>query len=310
MGNEASYAADEFGPVPEGLLFLIPSKDRVLLVTKSSLEVRDHSNSIETRVVSLEPSCACATSSGNFIIGFKNGTVSEFDSELRLIHTFCLPGACHAHQGEVIGVASAYVKEPLVFTAGADKSWRVWSATQGLITTQTFTAVPVATCASVRFTWAADKFNRMHVIDLSDMSSSIFALPGTVINMSPLPGVNTGVVAVMEDGAVCIFSQNDVIAQFPPCNARCVSVLSTNADDGTVTFVVGDGEKVRLHLLEHVTAEVGTGIAQFTLFNNKILAVSGDRILKMNVGNIMKRAKTVQDMELPRKTIAEFLSNS
>ena len=310
MGADASYAPNDVGPVPEDLLFIVPSKDRFLLITKTFLEVRDRSGPIETRVVSLEPSCACATETGTFVIGFVNGTVSEFDGELRLIHTFCLPGACHAHEGAVVGVATAYISELLVFTTGADKLWNVWTATQGLVSSVTFTAPPVAACASATHAWAADKFNRMHVLDLSDMSSSVFALPGAVARMWPLPGSQSGVVAVMEDGAVDIFSHNDVIAQFPPCGARHVAVLSTNAYDGTVTYIAGNDDSVSLFVLEHSLGEIARDVTEIAVAGDELVLARGARIELMRIANVMKRVKNLPDLELPRKTIAEFLSQS
>ena len=308
MGNEGSSTPNDLGPSPDGLLFLVPGNDHLLLVTKDLLEVRERGETIATRVVSLEPSCACPTGTETFVIGFSNGTLSEFDSELNLINTFCLPGTCHSHTGGVVGVATCYRKELLVFSIGHDKKWNVWSQS-GLIKSIALTEQPVCACACDQYAWTADKLNRMHVLDLDTMNVSVFSLPGPVTYMETFRGKNGGVIAVIEDGSVDIFSYKEVVAQFPPCDAKFASIMSCCANDGTVFYVTGNGQKLTYHMLEYSLGEVGKGVIMFKVIKDGIIASCNGRITMIQPGDFSKKAKSLPNVELPRRTICEFLND-
>lgn len=316
MGADSSSVrkdANDLGQAPENLLCIVPSKEQVLLVTKTSdLEIRNSQETIATRKLSLEPTCACATPTGTFVIGFKNGTITEFDVDLNLVNTYCLPGSCHGHKGEIISLAASPTREPYLFSIGADKCWNVWNINKGLLmSSNPFTGNLVATCASHLYAWTADTHLRVHVLSLDTMKLKHFPGPGLISTMMPIAN-GTGFIAAMQDGSVDIFSTYDVIAQFPAASMqnKMAAVLGIREDDGMVTFVAGDCDgHMTLRALEHVVGDVNRVIGLFTATENELIGVENDRIVKIEKKPLIVRAlkNLPEDMELPRKSIVRFL---
>lgn len=316
MGADSSSIRkndNDYGLAPDDLLCIIPNKDQILLVTKTGdLEIRDSVETVATRKLSLEPTCACATPTGTYIIGFKNGTITEFDEDLNLVNTFCLPGSCHGHTGSVISVAASLTPEPYLFSAGADKCWNVWNIGKGLLmSSNPFTGNLVGTCASHLYAWTADSHGRVHVLNIADMKLTHFPGSGLITSMTPIAN-GTGFIGTMQDGSVHLFSTNDVIAQFSSAGMqnKMAAVLGIRQEDGLVSFVAGDCEgRMTLRALEHVVGDVSKGVGIFTATDKDLIGVEDNRIVKIaKAPLIAKSVKSLpEDMELPRKTIVRFL---
>jgi hypothetical protein len=243
-----------------------------------------------------------------FLVGFKNGTISEFDSELNLLTTFCVLGGCRAHFGEVTSIASSSGCH--LCSIGADRVWRFWGSNGSLLATFSAATTLVTCCLSGTHGWAAEFHNRVHVVELADFRERVFALPGRALHICTIGAA--AAFAALEDGSVVLISTSD-IASHIQCRGQstsCICLLAVDEATGQLSYVAATREgTLQLRMLEFVLKEVANGRQFFAEAPDAIIAVDGGRIVAIPKPALLAwTKKKLPEMELPRKAICEFFA--
>jgi hypothetical protein len=305
----ASGSGSDGGDVPSDLLGLISLSRSLLLFSKSSyFEFRTPPEILSTRILSLTPACACATFMGTVVVGFSNGSLSEFDQDLALVTTFCAPGASRAHAGSIIQVCST--ESCHLLSIGQDGLLVLWDNSglprQEFVLPGTVTAM----CASDRYLWVADNLQKMHVLDFTRLSLTFFWLPGAVKTMAPIPG-GLGCLAVLATGGIVLFSASEAVAQFSSRNTAVCQILPLNLDPrtGVVVYATVDTNlKLNLNVLESTVETFSLAHSVVGVSEDKVFMTAGEKIVPVDKRELIQRAAAKQPpVDLPREAIVRFL---
>ena len=305
-------------PNVAGIACSISEPDEFMLFTSDSFfEVRTLKESLATRILSMTPSCSCSTSTNTFIVGFKTGFISEFDSDLNLITTFTFPGGSRAHNGEITQVMSSPVCH--MMSIGADKSMNFWNMKGLHVSTMNTTGQFTSFCSSSSYVWVADTNQRMHVIQSSNSfgkesfkTVSSFNIPDIIVSMVPF-GEGNGCIASLKAGSVIIISTTGVLSHLaflnrPPIVSICP--LRVDYQSGLISYAAVDSEgNLSLRVLEHIVKELGNSYPFFAANNTDIIAIINGKISKFNKQKLENDSvKRLPEIELPRKKIVKFLN--
>ena len=267
------------------------------------------SETLSTRILSLEPTCICTTKNGSFIIGFKNGVISEFDIDLNLIKTFLIPGSFRAHNGEVTHVVCS--SKCYLMSLGLDKTMSFWDDNGIRLSSITSTGTFTAICCSDLYMWLADSNHRMHVIDLGERKVyKVFNTQDTVIAMSPF-GNGKACLASLKNGSIIIISTYSVMSSFifnnrPPVIS--IFPLKLDINSGIFSYFAMDSNgSMTIRTFEQVIKELGTAYPFFSINKDNILVIVNEKIQKFSIKALEADSVKRIPKELPRTNVFEFL---
>ena len=315
MGSSPSISCQSPGfeqyTTPDDVVGLASFADEILLFTESKkIEIRSNNDILSTRTLSLKPTCACATESGAYIVGFENGFLSEFDSDLNLVMTFSKPGNVSAHRGDIVQVASSAGCH--LISIGGDKVVNLWNANGGVIKSYSTTGKYTSICCSDACAWVSDTNLKMIVIDLKtkDVVKS-FQVPSIITSMTLLSN-GRGCIAALDDRSVVLFSAHEVLANMSFHEGEPISMvcpLHCNSETGLVTYLAVDKSGVlSLRALEFMLAEIGNALPFFAITNNEVVCIIDNKIVRLSKSQIEAQSlKNLPEMELPRTRIRNFL---
>ncbi|KAK8864019.1 hypothetical protein M9Y10_011713 [Tritrichomonas musculus] len=301
-----------------GITCSISEPDELMFYTSDSFfEVRTSKDSLATRILSMAPSCLCSTATDTFIIGFKTGFISEFDSDLNLITTFTFPGSSRAHNGEVIQVMSSSICH--MMSIGNDRSMNFWNMKGLHISTMTTTGQFTSFCSSSLYIWVADTNQRMYVIDLASNSSkesfktfNSFNIPDLIVSMVPF-GEGKGCIASLKSGSIIIISTTGILSHLgflnqPPVVSICP--LRIDYRTGLISYVAVDVEgNLNLRVLEYIVKDLGKSSPFFTTNDTDLITIIDGEIVRYNKKKLEADSiKKLPEIELPRVKIVNFLN--
>ncbi|KAH0793204.1 hypothetical protein GPJ56_002913 [Histomonas meleagridis] len=311
-GTSVAHVDDDSSQIPNEVIGMTSFNGKVLIYTKQNyVEVRSKSEVISSRFLSLTPSCACAIESETYIIGFQNGCISEFDSDLNLLMTYSLPGSTKAHSENVLCVASS--KNCHLFSIGSDKVAHIWDSTGTHIKSFTSKSTYNVACCSSKYCWVSDTNSKISVIDLSTNTMTYpLDIRSNATSMAPLPN-ETCCIAALDDGSVCILTALQVIAQFTfsgrPKPIRSICPLKVDNTTGLISYVAVDSDGVlTLRALECIVSEIGACKPFFAATKDEIIVLMNDHISRYSRAQLEEESvKDLGRLELPRKQIVQFL---
>ncbi|OHS94863.1 hypothetical protein TRFO_10780 [Tritrichomonas foetus] len=305
--------AEDFGKVPSEIAGLTATSDEIMYFTKDSFcEIRTIDDSLATRILSMAPSCVCASSIGTFIIGFKSGYISEFDTDLNLLTTFTIPGGFRAHNGEILQLVSSL--NCYLLSIGSDKTLNFWNFKGLHLSALTSTGSFTALCCSHDYAWLSDLNQRMHIIDLHTRERiRSFNLPGIVVSMSSF-GDGRGCIASLKDGSLNIYSTFGVLAHLPFLNhppVISICPLRIDPQNGLISYAAVDSKgNLSLRVLEYIVKDLGQGAPFFAVNDKEVVAVINGQLLRLSKDKLETESmKSLPEMELPREKIKKFLLN-
>jgi hypothetical protein len=159
-----------------------------------------------------------------------------------------------------------------------------------------------------------DSLSRIYVVRFDDLKSfSNFNAPGIVKFMIPFFD-GLGCMIALEDGSVAIASTSKVVSHFSIPGKTAVSIipLASRIDNGLVSYLAVDRNgEMTLRVLEHVIAVLGTGVSFIDVEDDRIAVVKEGKVERLSRKALAKKSmEKLPSMELPRKSICEFLEKA
>ncbi|KAH0788793.1 hypothetical protein GPJ56_007475 [Histomonas meleagridis] len=320
MGIEGSIASHIkplaiLGVAPENIKAMACNDKALLIISNSkTIELRKYNNETLTKILSLNPTCCCSTERG-WAIGFTNGQLSEFDSDLNLIISYRIPGRSHAHDGEIkqIQENSDFTgkSESYLMSYGSDNTINLWSKNGKHLFSFTPKFNITAVCTSPFYVFLSDDHNQIHTINIETHDIATYTIPNYAKSIIPL-GDGFSSLAVLSDGSVTILSSRELVSTFNiPITEGIVYALPLVVEYGTglITYLTMNKDgKVVLRALEVEIGEIGKNESVFAD------SVTHTIVLKDGLINAYLRddletlsMQYLPEMNLPRERIAKFL---
>lgn len=300
-------------------------EDEFIYFTRSGFfEVFSKDESISSRLLSMHPTSVCSTTFHTFIIGFRNGFISEFDSQMNLLTTYTLPGTFTAHNDMITQIGSC--PQFHLMSISTDKSMHFWNSKGLHMSTITSNFMFTAFCVSSDFLWLADSRPRMYVCNLSSLNKSSkkkqsfkklksfdLSVPGIVVAMAPI-GDGNACIAAMRDGMILILSTSAILDIFNPFSdhVRIMNICPLRVDfrTGLISYAVVDSSgNFNLVALNHVVKNLGQIAPFFTSNETDILSIRNGQIVRFNKKQLESDSvKRLPELDLPRSKIVNCLN--
>ena len=261
---------------------------------------------------SLQPTCCCSTSTGGWVIGFKTGQISEFDSDLNVLFSYRLPGAARAHEAEITHVrenADTESKKCHLISVASDGTCNLWGHEGRHIFCFSSQAGLSAIESSPFFAFLADKKGKMYTVSVDSLSSFDYLLPSPARCIAPL-GDGFACLTALQNGTVAVVSSTSVVDVFE-FERKITRVMPLAIEEGTgliVYFATDEEGKLVICALDYLLEEVGDGAPLFATNTDYIITILNDKIAVFSKNDIcFKVLDNLVDVGLPRQEIAEVL---
>lgn len=310
-----SWFSIDYGSVSATTIGIQASEDgyNVLVIDKGGfVSVKSINNNNSTHTLSLIPSSWCVSPRGGWIIGFKNGTVSEFDLNLNLLQSFTTPGASKAHKGVVTQLVPTKDKNTLFISTGEDNTINFWNYNGIQTLTLPISAKITAMCIANDKLFTCDTRQKVSVIDLETRNNQTYNLHSTVSYITPIPGYK-GCLAALSNGQAVILSEKDLVAQFSYNNNTPIANLTplhVDRQNGLITFYcVNEKGENSLRCLEYEIKSKSKSKPFFSVTNEFLFTTSGGKIVRYSISALAKESMSEHpQIDLPRTQIAKFFN--
>lgn len=310
-----SWFSVNYGNVSSTIIGMQASESgsNILVIDKlGHVAVHSINNYKTTLNLSLTPTAWCVSPRGGWIIGFSNGTISEFDISLNLIQSFSTPGASRAHKSEVTLVIPSKDKSVLFISTGNDSTINLWNHKGIHMFAYNMQFKVTAMCLVGEKLFASDVRQKVSVIDLDTQFVQTVNMHSQINYITPLPGTR-GCLAALSNGQVVIISEKDIVAQFNYTNNAPVKYLvplNINYVTGVITFYcVNDKGENSIRCLEYELKSKAKSKPFFTTASGYLFTAQGGRITRTALATLENESlKNHPQMDLPRSTIVKFLN--
>lgn len=317
MGQSSSFANTTpkyiLGDADDLIVGLACNDNAVLVINSDkTIKIIKYDGSTFSRKLNMVPTSCCSTSSGGWVIGFKTGFVSEFDSNFVLLLSYHAPGEARAHNAAVTHVhenADTSNSNCHLITIAEDGTCNLWTK-KGQHLFQFTSKSGLTTIGSSQFfAFLGDKMSKLYTVSTSSLSTSSYTLPSPVRCIAPL-GEGYGCLAALDNGNVVVLSPSQVVETFT-YEKKITRVVPLALEEGTglISFLAVDEEgKLLLCVLDYILGEIGdqaSYVAYDTL--NLVTIWSGKLAVFDRDALIFASLQSMPDVELPRTAIAELL---
>ncbi|EAX93881.1 hypothetical protein TVAG_032670 [Trichomonas vaginalis G3] len=317
MGANSSlssiYPKYILGDADESIIALA-CNDTSVLVLKSdkTVSILGYEGQTFTRKLNMQPTSCCATSTGGWVIGFKTGQISEFDSNFSLMLSYHAVGDARAHSTEVTHVhqnADSDSSSCYLISISEDGVCNLWGKRGQHLYQFTSKAGLTTIESSQFFAFLGDKNSKLYTISTSSYQTSTYQLPSPVRSLYPL-GEGYGCLATLQNGKVAVLSSTHVVETFN-MERKFVRVVPLAIEEGTglISYLAVDEEgKLVLCVLNSIIGEIGDQASHVayntfnlvTIWNGKLAVFDRDNL-------VVASLQSMPDVELPRTGIAEML---
>lgn len=290
----------------------------VLYKNTNTVKLFKFTGEVIEKKLNMSPSCCSKTAAGGWLIGFKNGYICEFDSQLNVLMTFHTPGGIKAHDSSVTFVnenGDLNSKNCHMLSVCEKGICNLWTSEGILLHSFNLQSEVTAINSSEMFAFIADADSRMNIVNIDVLSLMSYKLPSKAVSIEIL-GDGFGCICALEDNHVAFCSSYDVVEKYffhKQNKIQSVFPLFVEENTGLITYLVVDTKGIiDLHALEKNVTKICDGTSCFSYNKGFLIYVKEEKLCVFSLDELIIASTSAisnLDLDLPRSDISDLLLN-